>query len=148
MSVQVIDSFRVEYMFLSNFDTEYSTLYRSIFFKSSEHAYQWAKCANDAGRRRVRDAKTPADAKRIGHHVLMRANWDTERVKYMRNIIHAKFSHGSDYARMLLDTGDALLIEGNKHGDTFWGQCNGVGENWLGILLMERRAELRALEKL
>jgi predicted NAD-dependent protein-ADP-ribosyltransferase YbiA (DUF1768 family) len=31
------------------------------------------------------------------------------------------------------------LIEGNWWGDTYWGVCNGVGENHLGKLLMKIR---------
>jgi predicted NAD-dependent protein-ADP-ribosyltransferase YbiA (DUF1768 family) len=45
---------------------------------------------------------------------------------------------------MLLDTGDAILEEGNMWNDTFWGidLNTGKGQNHLGRLLMERRAEL------
>lgn len=43
----------------------------------------------------------------------------------------------------LLATGNEELIEGNKHGDHFWGVCNGHGENMLGKLLMQLRAELQ-----
>lgn len=32
--------------------------------------------------------------------------------------------------------------EGNTWGDKFWGVCDGEGENHLGKLLMEVRAEL------
>jgi len=41
----------------------------------------------------------------------------------------------------LLATGTEELIEGNKHNDTFWGVCAGVGENNLGKLLMRVRAD-------
>jgi predicted NAD-dependent protein-ADP-ribosyltransferase YbiA (DUF1768 family) len=43
---------------------------------------------------------------------------------------------------MLKATGDEELVEGNWWNDTFWGVCNGVGENNLGKLLMKIRAEL------
>ena len=43
----------------------------------------------------------------------------------------------------LLGTGDTYLEEGNTWNDTFWGVCNGVGENNLGRILMEVREELR-----
>jgi hypothetical protein len=36
-----------------------------------------------------------------------------------------------------------ILIEGNTWGDTFWGVCNGVGENNLGKTLMNVREILR-----
>jgi predicted NAD-dependent protein-ADP-ribosyltransferase YbiA (DUF1768 family) len=40
-------------------------------------------------------------------------------------------------------TGDRKLVEGNYWHDTFWGVCNGVGENYLGEILMHVRQELR-----
>jgi len=43
----------------------------------------------------------------------------------------------------LLQTGDAKLVLNNKWNDKFWGVCRGVGENWLGKILMEVRDELR-----
>ena len=42
----------------------------------------------------------------------------------------------------LIDTGDIELVEVNSWGDTFYGVCNGVGENHLGKLLMKIRKEL------
>ena len=46
-------------------------------------------------------------------------------------------------ASRLINTGDAILIEGNTWGDTYWGVCDGVGENRLGKLLMEVREECK-----
>jgi predicted NAD-dependent protein-ADP-ribosyltransferase YbiA (DUF1768 family) len=65
------------------------------------------------------------------------------KVDVMRDLIAQKFAVGSELADRLLATGDQELVEGNTWGDTFWGVCDGVGENWLGRLLMERRAALR-----
>jgi len=44
--------------------------------------------------------------------------------------------------RALIATGDTELIEGNDWEDTFWGVCNGMGENNLGKLLMKVRQSL------
>ena len=44
---------------------------------------------------------------------------------------------------LLLATGDEELIEGNYWGDTYWGVCNGVGQNKLGKLLMQVREEIK-----
>ena len=63
----------------------------------------------------------------------------------MAALIAQKFDKG-ELALALKYTGDAELIEGNNWGDTFWGVCNGVGENHLGKLLMARRAQLRGNE--
>jgi len=73
----------------------------------------------------------------------MRNDWEEVKVSVMRDLIRQKFKPGSELSDRLLDTGDWLLEEGNTWGDTFWGVCDGVGENWLGRLLMERRGELR-----
>lgn len=42
----------------------------------------------------------------------------------------------------LIETGTAKLIEGNFWNDTYWGICNGIGENHLGQLLMEIRNDI------
>ena len=62
----------------------------------------------------------------------------------MRSLLAQKFRLGSPLGLRLLATGDAELIEGNTWGDRYWGIVNGAGENRLGTLLMDRRAELRA----
>lgn len=135
----VIDSFEGRYEFLSNF-SPHKVKYRGIVFKTSEHAYQWSKTINLTDKLRVIKARTPGQAKRVGQLVDKRPGWDDGlNVKFMRNIIAAKFSSGSELAEWLIATDAAILIEGNKHGDRFWGQVDGDGFNWLGRLLMERR---------
>jgi predicted NAD-dependent protein-ADP-ribosyltransferase YbiA (DUF1768 family) len=61
----------------------------------------------------------------------------------MRELLRQKFAKPSILADRLIDTGNCQLIEGNYWGDTFWGVCKGKGENWLGKLLMEIRAEIQ-----
>lgn len=108
-----------------------------------EHLYQAEKTDDPEWKHRILEAPTPAAAKKLGRKAPMRPHWDTEKVVVMTRLLRIKFAHGSEIAQQLLDTGDAELIEGNWWGDTFWGQCRGVGENWLGRLLMQRREELR-----
>lgn len=61
----------------------------------------------------------------------------------MEELLRIKFSGIDPFlTRALLETGDAELIEGNTWNDTFWGVCNGEGENNLGRLLMKVREEL------
>ena len=141
----VIDNFDGRYEFLSNF-SPHQVLYRGIVFKTSEHAYQWAKSTRSTDQDRILRAPTPGAAKRVGQKVEKRAGWyEGLNIKFMRNILAAKFAAGTELAQWLLDTGDCILIEGNNHGDRFWGQVDGEGENWLGQLLMERRDVLRKL---
>ena len=54
----------------------------------------------------------------------------------------AKFRQNRELADKLIATGDRLLEETNWWGDKIWGTYQGVGENKLGILLMDVRAQL------
>lgn len=74
----------------------------------------------------------------------------------MRLGLAMKFDRGGQFARLLLSTGEAELIEGNSWGDDIWGMVwettaryggsGGFwrGQNLLGSLLMERRDALRS----
>ena len=54
--------------------------------------------------------------------------------------LRAKFAD-EQLRALLLSTGDARLVENNKH-DSYWGIGDGHGANHLGRLLMKLRAEL------
>ena len=41
------------------------------------------------------------------------------------------------------DTNNEELIEGNTWNDTYWGVCNGRGQNHLGKILMKVRSLLK-----
>lgn len=139
---QVINKFKGEYDFLSNFYL-YPVVWAGVEYPSNEHAYVAAKTLDMALRYQVQRTKTPGAAKRLGRSFKLRPGWDNKRLKVMEKLIARKFKRDSFLAGMLLKTGDAELIEGNFWGDYFWGVCRGVGENHLGKLLMKQRAELR-----
>jgi len=62
----------------------------------------------------------------------------------MKLVLRAKFSQHTHLMQMLIDTGDAQLVEDSPY-DAFWGiGRDGTGQNQLGLLLQEIRAELRA----
>jgi predicted NAD-dependent protein-ADP-ribosyltransferase YbiA (DUF1768 family) len=71
-------------------------------------------------------------------------DWAEIRDDIMRSLLAQKFRLGEPLGQRLMATGDAELIDGNTWGDRYWGVVDGVGQNRLGQLLMERRAELRA----
>ena len=147
--MKVISSFSGEYSFLSNFypsiiripnnDWEYETM---------EHFYQAQKVPRDSSSHRlIQDAKTPAEAKKLGRTLKIRQDWDEVKVGIMMVGLHYKFWRHHQLMDKLVATGDALLIEGNTWGDTFWGQTvvnssdsykfgEGRGLNVLGTLLM------------
>lgn len=137
----VIDKFRGKYGFLSNF-APCEISFEGRVYPTVEHAFQAAKCVYDADKEKIRIQPTPAAAKKIGRRVKMKATWDTERLIVMKQLLTLKFQN-PQLRKALLDTGDAQLIEGNKWNDTFWGVCNGKGENHLGHILMEVRADIQ-----
>jgi len=136
-----ITNFKGEYEFLSNFAPCYIR-YNGILYTSVECAFQAAK-VEDIQIKKQLSRCTPNEAKKYGRKVKLRADWDNVRVDIMRDLLRIKFhdNHFS-YKQKLIDTGDAYIEEGNKHHDTFWGVCDGIGENNLGKLLMEIREEL------
>ena len=127
--------------FLSNFHMT-TIEFEGIIFLSSEHAFQAAKTLDMAERRKISALSTPGQAKRAGRRVTLRPDWNDIRIGVMAEILRIKFAK-PDLRKELLDTGDAELIEGNLHKDTFWGVCDGKGHNHLGIILMEIRDEIR-----
>lgn len=137
----VIDSFRGVFGFLSNF-YEASIWYQGERYASVEHAYQAAKSSDPVTRKMICEAKSPGIAKRLGQSVQLSGDWDQRKVKVMRELITLKFENPLLRA-LLLATDEAMLIEGNTWNDRFWGVCRGVGQNWLGKILMEVREKCK-----
>lgn len=152
MSSATIDSFRGEYLFLSNFFIESNGL-------SNEHHFQAAKTQDVEAQTLILRATTPKEAKRLaqakgmqelsaklGREISLREDWDEVRLEVMRDLLKRKFSDPT-LRQKLLQTKNANLIEGNFWHDTFWGVCNcsrhlGQGDNHLGELLMQLRGIL------
>ena len=138
----MIDSFSEEYFFLSNF---YDSVVKfdGDSFRTVEHAYQAAKTLDEESRNKIRDAKSPGKAKRLGQKVDLRKDWESIKINVMRDLLKQKFNPRSVLAERLLKTGDEQLVEGNDWGDKFWGVVDGKGANHLGYLLMEIRNDLK-----
>jgi ribA/ribD-fused uncharacterized protein len=140
---KIIDRFTKEagYDFLSNFYS--STIsFEGQLYPSVEHAYQASKSLDVSVRETIRKAKSPADAKKLGQCITVRADWNDVKVDIMRTLIREKFEN--PFLRpLLLATDDADLILNNKWNDKFWGVCRGEGENWLGKILMEERGRIK-----
>lgn len=137
----MIDRFRGEYGWLSNFHPV-EVVYEGITFPSVENAYQAAKTLS-IGARSAISQMTAAEAKKAGKNVVVRGDWGSIKLTVMNGLLRQKFSY-SDLRAKLVATGDEEIIEGNTWGDTFWGKCNGEGENHLGLLLMEIRKTCQA----
>lgn len=133
--------------------------YMNVHLPTSEHhlMFQKALLMGDAvSALKIREAKTPAAAKRLGRKV---SPWDLNLWKahsqdIMTNILIAKFQH-PDMRDFLVNTGNADLYEAAPN-DKIWGigisvkdakagkQHNGL--NQLGRCLMAARAALTDVE--
>ncbi len=116
-------------------------------YPTVEHAYQAAKTINLYDRKRIQEAGTPGEAKRIGRTVVLRSGWEFMKVWVMYGLVREKFA-SLQMRKLLEGTGHEALIEGNNWGDAFWGKARVYGtegeagyrgENYLGRILMDIR---------
>lgn len=142
--------FQREYRWLSNFwICPNGVTLDGYRFRCSEAAYVAHKLDKDKYTKEQREeiyAKLTtmdgSESKKYGRNVMIRPDWNKIKVDAMRRVVLAKFSQNPDLRDKLKATGNAHLEETNKWRDTFWGVCNGIGENWLGKILMEVRDQL------
>ena len=141
--MNVINSFDGEYDFLSNF-YECPILWKGNLYLNSESIYQSYKTLDNVPFDFTKT--TGSQAKKISKKLNVRPDWNKIKFDLMYEICQEKFNQNTDIAQKLMNTGDAILIEGNYWGDTYWGKCNGVGQNNLGKILMKIREELFELQ--
>jgi ribA/ribD-fused uncharacterized protein len=118
---------------------------RGRTWPTSEHYFQALKFEDADDQEEVRQARTPMLAARMGRDRKrkLRRDWESTKVSVMREAVRAKFTQHADLTRLLLDTGDAKLVE-HTDNDDYWGDGgDGSGKNMLGRILMEVREELR-----
>lgn len=144
--------------FCSNF-SRHKVRYFGKVWMTSEHAYQAMKFLDPELQNRIHAQDTPRKAADIGRDksLPMRPDWESpvtdpmppavERLKdlFMYQIVMAKFRQNLGIQKMLLDSGDAYLVE-DTHGtgDAYWGETSpGVGVNRLGHILMAVRESIR-----
>jgi len=133
-----ISSFSGPNFFLSNF---YPTTieYDGYKYRTLEHAYQAAKHPPEE-RYRIQQVYSPSAAKRVSLNKRLR-DPSFKKMKIMELLLRQKFNKRG-LGEALTETAPHDLVEDNDWGDTYWGTCDGVGENRLGQLLMIIRAEL------
>lgn len=113
---------------------------------TTEHYFQAQKFVGTPHEEAIRRAATPKQAAQMGRDRKrpLRADWEEVKDDIMRRAVQAKFEQHEEIRQILLNTGDAEIIE-NAPGDYYWGcGSRGTGKNRLGIILMEVRAELGA----
>lgn len=126
--------------YLSNFYPSPITIL-GLEYPTVEHAYQAHKALLERDHEKIRTAPAPNMAKRLGRTIQMRPDWEQIKYKRMEDFIRLKFENET-LASKLRATGDVYIEETNTWKDVTWGVCNGKGLNWLGIILMQVRAEL------
>ena len=138
----VVLGFNGEYRWLSNF-YPVKILYEGVSYPSVEHAYVAAKTI-DPNKRRLISNMTAGYAKKYGRQIQIRDDWDDVKSDIMFGLLAEKFSQ-KKFIELLLSTNNMYLEETNTWGDTYWGVCNGVGENQLGKMLMNIRSALQEM---
>ena len=143
----IIDDFKGKYWFLSNF-YKCAIKYEELLYPSTEHAYQAAKCLDKSKRRVFTEVESPRSAKNLGRSVKLRYDWELVKRDVMKSILIIKFEH-PNLRHMLNKTKGNYLVEGNYWHDNIWGNCScdrpsciPVGQNLLGLILMEIRDEV------
>jgi len=134
----------------------FSNLYRRAFefegtmYPTAEHAYQAGKARKPEVRAWLLSAPSPALLAMAAHGLYywdIMPGWSTTKFDRMKRILRAKYTQHEDLRDLLLATGTSRLVETatvDSPVNRLWGEVNGVGQNKLGVLLMEVRDELRA----
>ena len=113
-----------------------------VTFPTVEHAFQFCKTQDREWQDRIRSAKSPGDAKRLGRQCPMRKDWEDVKVGVMTDLVTKKFLQHPDLAKKLLDTGGRSIQE-DSPWDSFWGTGkDGKGKNVMGKILSKVRREL------
>jgi N-glycosidase YbiA len=113
-------------------------------WRTTEHFFQAQKFAGTKYETHIRNLKSPNEAAREGRRrdLPLRKDWESAKDNIMFEALRAKFQQHPDLKKILLETGDATLVE-HTENDSYWGDGgNGKGKNMLGRLLMKVREEL------
>jgi ribA/ribD-fused uncharacterized protein len=141
----MIDSFSEEYEWLSNFEP-CNVEYDGVTYPFVENAYCAAK-TDVLAERKIFEVVHAGKAKRLGKKLVLRDGWEEMKIIVMTYLLLQKFKYGSELGEKLIDTEDQHIEEGNHWKDVFWGVCEGIGENHMGIILMQIRNILKQYKK-
>ena len=132
-----------EYGCFSNF-AAYPIRMEGKVWPTSEHYFQAKKFEDPGYVEAIRSAKSPMIAARMGRSrdKRLRRDWEDMKDTVMTAAVRAKFKQHPSLRSKLLGTGAARIVE-HSENDSYWGDGgDGSGENMLGQILMQVRAEL------
>lgn len=130
-----------EFSELSNFHVAPFTINDQIW-QTVEHFFQAQKFPTDKTlQEKIRLAKSPTVAKRLGrtktHH--FRSDWEQVKEELMLQALTAKFEQNPQLKALLMSTGTRELKE-KASWDSYWGTGRtGKGKNRMGFLLSKLR---------
>jgi ribA/ribD-fused uncharacterized protein len=122
--------------YLSTFSKAEVT-FSGLNYPTVENAFQASRFYDD--QRYAFTICSPYMAVREATRAKFNQDWEDNKIDIMRTLLAQKFEYGSVNAKRLLKTKNVELINGSVFDDTYWGVCNGTGQNMLGKLLMEVR---------
>ena len=136
----MIQGFQNEYRWLSNFWLS-PFVYRGYRWPTVEHCYVAHKSEEEYFDEVAQDVMdmTAGQAKRHGKNIIMREDFDQIKLYFMHILTGLKYSQNPALAELLKATNLEYIEETN---DTYWGVCNGKGENHLGKIIMNIRTTL------
>lgn len=131
----------------SNFSS-HGIVIQKTYWPTVEHYYQAQKFVGTKDATiipLIHSAQTPEKAAELGRCSTrqIRPDWEAVKTIVMQTAVLQKFRTHGTIAKILLDTGNRLLVEDSPN-DYFWGcGANKSGQNQLGKILMNVREELR-----
>jgi N-glycosidase YbiA len=148
-SVSEIRFYRVgdDYGLFSNF-APYPVWLDGKRWPTSEHYFQARKFSGAEQKEAIRLTRSALVAARMGRDRKWTPlpDWDEVRDHVMREAVWVKFIQHSKLRDVLLDTGDARIVE-HTTNDSYWADGgDGSGKNMLGLILMEVRERIRKVD--
>lgn len=134
-----------------------------ITFNCAEQSmmYHKAKVFNDnEAMEKILETSNPRKHKAIGRTIVgySDAIWDEKKLEIVANGNYLKFIQNPDLRKMLLDTGDKIIVEASPV-DRIWGvglaeddprivdESKWLGQNLLGICIMYAREQIKLEDK-
>lgn len=141
----MIKEFKNKYNWLSNF-YPCEVEYEGIIYPTVEHFYVAMKTTDPDLRKEISDIETPGKVKRFGRKLNIRENWEDIKISVMDYALKIKFNNPY-FKKLLIETENEEIVEGNLWHDNFWGSCycdgcQDKGRNILGKLIMKVRKSL------
>lgn len=129
------------YGYFSSFWYEAPFKLKNQNWRTREHWFQAQKFAGTKYESEIRNIKSPMECAKAGRDRSkpLRKDWESVKYSIMFEGIVAQCEQNPNFKKLLLDTGDAELVE-HTSNDAVWGDGgNRKGQNLLGKALMEAR---------